>query len=548
MSDPEGAASTPPAPRIGRSSAILASGTLVSRLLGFVSAIVLARTIGTVGDGPDAFAVANTLPNYTYAIIAGGLLTAILVPQIVRASVRKDGGEAFVNSIVTLGIIIFGLAAIAATFAAPALVRLYSQFNDSQFALAVAFAYWCLPQIFFYALFSLLGEVLNARGVFGPFAWAPALNNLIVIVGLLVFQVVFGQLTEIAADEWTSGMIALLGGTVTLGIASQALVLFLFWKRAGMTFRPHFRWRGLGLRKVGKSAGWIFGMVLVTQAAGIAEVRVASDASGDGASNAILNYAWLMTMLPHSIVTVSIATVYFTSMSRHATDNDLPAVRSDLSASLRTILLFVVFAAGALAVLALPFSAVFAKSYDNTVSLALVFWASLFSLLPFSTVFVLQRALFALEHTRTAFLLQAGRAILFIGGSFAVATLPKDRIVIGLALLGASTITLQAIAAGLILRRRLDGIGGRRLAIQIGWYVGALIPALAAGVGVLVALGWVGEGAFAVSSVPGAVVTLAVAGLTMLAVYLGILALTKNPEFRTLATPVMSQLRGIARR
>jgi putative peptidoglycan lipid II flippase len=112
---------------LGRSSMILASGTVVSRVLGFISAIILARTLGTVGAGADTFALANQLPNNIYAIVAGGVLSAVLVPHIVKAGLDKDGGQSFVNKIVTLGFVIFLAVAILATLLAPALVALYSQ-------------------------------------------------------------------------------------------------------------------------------------------------------------------------------------------------------------------------------------------------------------------------------------------------------------------------------------------------------------------------------------------------------------------------------------
>jgi putative peptidoglycan lipid II flippase len=185
---------------IGRSSALLASGTVVSRILGFISAVVLARTLGLVGSGADTFALANQLPNNVYAIVAGGVLSAVLVPHIIKSHLNSDGGAAYINKLLTLGIVVFGLIATLATLAAPLLVSVYAQqtsgsgeagFDSATVQLAIAFAWWCLPQVFFYAVYSLLGEVLNARGLFGPFTWAPALNNVIAILGLVVFLVLF---------------------------------------------------------------------------------------------------------------------------------------------------------------------------------------------------------------------------------------------------------------------------------------------------------------------------------------------------------------------
>ena len=180
---------------VGRASALLASGTFVSRALGFVSAAALAWTIGQQNQGANAFAIANQLPNNIYAIVAGGLLSAVLVPQIVRAAHHEDGGQKFVNRVVTLGIVIFLGVTLLATLCAPLLVPLYAAegraLSGEGIALAVSFAYWCLPQIFFYALYSLFGEILNARGVFGPFTWAPVLNNVVVIASLVFFVTLF---------------------------------------------------------------------------------------------------------------------------------------------------------------------------------------------------------------------------------------------------------------------------------------------------------------------------------------------------------------------
>ncbi|HAM27640.1 MAG TPA: murein biosynthesis integral membrane protein MurJ, partial [Microbacteriaceae bacterium] len=256
---------------MGRASAILAAGTVVSRVLGFVRAVVLTTAIGLVAAG-DAFGIGNQLPNNIYALIAGGVLSAVLVPQIVRAASHADGGASFINRVVTLGIVLFAGVTIAATLAAPVLVAIYAQgstagrgFTPEAFSLATAFAYWCLPQIFFYALYSLLSEVLNARKVFGPFTWAPVLNNVVSIAGLVAFMVLFGaagQNKNVA--DWDSSKIALLGATTTLAVAAQALVLFLFWRRAGLKYRPDFRWRGVGLGATGRAAGWLFGMILIT--------------------------------------------------------------------------------------------------------------------------------------------------------------------------------------------------------------------------------------------------------------------------------------------
>ncbi|MDQ1554821.1 MAG: putative peptidoglycan lipid flippase, partial [Microbacteriaceae bacterium] len=281
-------------PGLGRASVLLASGTIVSRVLGFVKVVVLAAAIGQVASSSaDSFAIANQLPNNIYALIAGGLLSAVLVPQIVRAGLHDDGGQRFINRVVTLGIVLFVGVTLVATIAAPLLITLYAQqstsgrgFTPDALALATTFAYWCLPQVFFYALYSLLSEVLNARNVFGPFTWAPVLNNVVAIAGLVAFMVLFGNSqVNSTVGVWGPDRIVLLAGTATLGVAAQALILFLFWRRAGLRYRPDFRWRGVGLGATGRAAGWLFAMILITQIAGVFQSRIASIATGDAASN-----------------------------------------------------------------------------------------------------------------------------------------------------------------------------------------------------------------------------------------------------------------------
>ena len=539
---------------LGRASALLASGTIVSRVLGFVSAAILAQTIGTKGAGADTFAVANQLPNNIYAIIAGGLLSAVLVPQIVKAGLHDDGGQRFVNRLVTLGLAVFVLAAVAATLAAPWLVRLYAQqspdgtsgFTPDEMALATAFAYWCLPQVLFYAVYSLLGEVLNARKIFGPFTWTPVLNNLVAIAGMLVFIAAFGgDPAHRDASTWTAPMITLLAGSATLGIAVQGLALFFFWRRAGLTYRPDFHWRGVGLGATGKAAAWVFGMILVTQLAGLVQSRVATMAGGgDDASVRVLGLSWLIFMLPHSIVAVSIATAYFTRMSGHAHAGNLAGVRDDFSASIRSIGLIMVFAAVGLVVLAYPFSAVFADEFVDIQDMAVVVMAYLVGLVPFSILFVIQRTFYSLGDTRTPFFLQVFQSILFVIGAVIVGfNWDKAWIAVGVALVTSLAGSAQAILAGVVLRRRLGAIDATRILKRYALFLLASVPAAGVGVGLLFALGGTTQGGFAVANPFTAFVSMAVIGVAMAAVYFGVLVLVRNPEFGAIVRPVFQRLR-----
>jgi len=548
------AASAPRRGGLGRASAALASGTLVSRALGFVSAAVLAWTIGQTNQGANAFAIANQLPNNIYAIIAGGLLSAVLVPQIVRAAHHDDGGQRFVNRLVTLGIVAFLVVALIATLCGPLLVQLYTfsggkALGQQGVALAVAFAYWCLPQIFFYALYSLLGEVLNARGVFGPFTWAPVLNNVVAIAGLVAFAILFGvDPAHRDPTSWDAAKVAMLAGTATLGVATQALVLLLFWRRTGLGFRPDFRWRGVGLGATGRAAGWTFGMILVTQLAGIVQSNVALNAGAGDASVAVLRTAWLVFMLPHSIVAVSIATPYFTRMSAHARDGDLAALRSDLSSSLRTILLLVTGAGVALVAAAIPFAAFFSHDARDVAAISGVLLAFLLGLVPFSALFLVQRGFYALGDTRTPFFVQLVQSGLFVTGALSALLLPPSAVTAGIAIVTSIAGTVQTLLAVFLLRRRLGGIDGRHVLRRIGGYLLAAVPALLAGLAVLFLLGGLapaglGASGFALAGRPQEFLSVILVGGVTGAVYLGLLAVARIPELNELSAPIRRLLK-----
>ena len=539
---------------LGRASALLASGTIVSRVLGFVSAAVLAQAIGTTGAGADTFAIANQLPNNIYAIIAGGLLSAVLVPQIVKAGMHDDGGQRFINRLVTLGLAVFVIAAVVATVAAPWLVTLYSQqsadgtrgLSPDEIALATAFAYWCLPQVLFYAIYSLLGEVLNARKIFGPFTWTPVLNNLVAIAGMVVFIVAFGgDPAHTDATTWTGPMIALLAGSATLGIAVQGLGLFWFWRRAGLTYRPDFHWRGVGLGATGKAASWVFGMIVVTQLAGIVQTNVASLAAGSGeASVRVLSLSWLIFMLPHSIVAVSIATAYYTRMSTHVHEGNLDGVRADFSASMRSIGLIMVFAAVGLVVLAYPFSAVFDNDFDNVQKMAVVVIAYLVGLVPFSILFLIQRAFYSLGDTRTPFFLQVFQSALFVLGALVVTGFATEWIAVGIAAVTSIAGSAQAVVAAILLRRRLGRLDAGRIVRRYAIFALASLPSAAVGVLLLFALGGTTQDGFAVANWVSAILSMAVIGAAMGLVYAGVLVAFRNPELGEIVRPLVRRLRG----
>lgn len=539
---------------LARSSLIMASGTIVSRILGLVRTVMLALAIGVTTNAADAFGVANQLPNNVYAIIVGGLLNAVLVPQIVRARVRKDGGKGYIDGLLTVIISVFAVITLIATFLAPLLVRLYtSGWSDQTLALATTFAYWCLPQLFFYGLYSILGEVLNARSSFGPFMWAPALNNIVAIGGLGIFVAVFGPGKNLA---WDGGQIALLAGSWSAGVAAQALILFFFWKRIGLHFTLTFKLRGLGLRPALKAATWTLAMLLITQIGGLIQTNLTSSTleargsseglSGSGiASVAVAGTAWLIFMIPHSVGTVSIATAYFTRMSEHAHAKKFDLLKNDLVKALRSILAISAIATAVMIVTSFPIAHVFAFDWRPTVALGNVLIAMMLGLIPFSVNFMLQRVFYALEDTRSPFIFTTIQILLFIAGAYvSAAVLQPKNLVAGISLVMSISFAIQASLAYALLTRRIGSLSGKHLvgyALQV--FGAALAAALISAIA-LVGIGGVGEHSFAVSSGLSSLLTCLGIGGVAVAVYVSILWLARNDEVRS----AMSAVKGILRR
>lgn len=529
---------------VGRASAMLASGTLVSRLLGFAKAWLLVQAIGVVSLAANAYGTATYIPNSLYAIIAQGVLNAILVPQIVRASVNPDGGRAYINKLVTLGMVVFAAVAVVATVLAPVLITLFGV-PPAQRDLAVAFAYWSLPQIFFLGLYTLLGEVLNARKSFGPFTWAPVVNNIVAIVTLGAFILAFGAAaTGAKHSDWTFGMVALLAGGATLGIAVQALILFVFWRRVGLRFRPDFGWRGVNLGTAGKAAGWTFAMLIVTQLAGLVETNVSNSVGKGFAGLFVMQNAWLIFMLPHGIIAVSIVTAYYTRMAEHAHRGSVAAFREDFSSAARSIMLFIVFASAALIVTSYPIARVFTSDYQ---AMGPVLIAYLVGLVPFSLVFMAQRAFYSLGDTRTPFFFTVAQSAIIVVGVLLCFAVPPEIRAASVALVVSIASVIQAVLAFALLRRRTGGVDAGRILGSLWRFAVAGLAAIAAGAGFLVILGGVEPGAFPVSGAIPAIVATAIVGVVMLVVYIGILGLLRSSDLESGLAPILNRAGGRAR-
>lgn len=516
---------------LARASGLIAAGTLVSRLTGLVRTIVLVSAIGAIGAASDAFYVANQLPNTVLTLISTGLLTGVIVPRVVEASTQADGGRRFLPKLLTVGASILIATTVVSMLIAPWLIWVVAGgFDEQTRELATAFAYWCLPQIFFYGMFALIGESLNARRIFAPYAWAPVVNNLVSIAGFAVFIAVFGGNRNIL-QGWSAESIALVGGTATLGIVVQTAVLAVFWSRSGVSLRPDFRWRGVGFGSMGGLATWTLGMVLVTLGAGIVQVRTMTAASGDNASVAVWGNAWLVYMVPYALIVLSIGTPYFTRISEHAAAGRHREVLDDIGSATRTLGLFVVIASIALIVSAAPASRIFTNSAADALLAAPVLVAFLISLTPMAVLFIVQRTFYAYGDTRTPFLFTLAQGVLVVILTVLAATVPKDYLTATVAAVQTFCGILQLVLATWLLRRKIGPLGLARSMRALLRFTLAAIPAGALGYSIYA---WSGgkDGWMLQSVIAGAVGTFlicAVSGMT----YAALLTAFRAPEIGT---------------
>ncbi|WP_141314375.1 murein biosynthesis integral membrane protein MurJ [Streptomyces spinoverrucosus] len=450
-----------------RGSAVMAAGSVVSRATGFVRSAVVAAALG-VGLTADGYAVGNTVPTVVYMLLIGGALNAVFVPELVRAAKEHDdGGAAYTDRLLTVCAAALLALTAAAVLAAPALVAAYTGYTGEQAAMTIAFARSCLPQIFFLGLFTLLGQVLTARGRFGAMTWTPALNNLVVIA-------VFGlYLATGYGGGLTPGETALLGWGTTAGIAVQALALVPAVRAAGLRWRPRFDWRGSALTRPLRSAGWLVLLVLTNQAAYWVTTRLATAAGAaaeaqgtdGGVGFSAYNNAYALWAVPHGIVTVSLVTALMPRMSGAAADGDWAGLRRDVSYALRTSAAAVVPAACALLALAQPVMAlVFGHGRTDagdSAAMAATLMAFAPGLISLSGQYVLSRTFYALCDTRTPFLLNLVIAGLHAGlSTVAYLLLPARWTVTGMA--GGYSLALASgwLVTAYVLRRRLTGPGG----------------------------------------------------------------------------------------
>ncbi|MGY4985445.1 murein biosynthesis integral membrane protein MurJ [Streptomyces sp. NEAU-L66] len=453
-----------------KSSAVMAAGTMVSRLTGFVRSALIVAALGGAVLG-DSWQVAYQLPTMIFILTIGGGLNSVFVPQLVRAMKEDDdGGEAYANRLLTLVMVVLGVLTVLSVVAAPLLVKLVSfdiSRDPAANEVAVAFTRYCVPTIFFMGLHVVMGQILNARGRFGAMMWTPVLNNIVMIATFGLFIWVYGtaETSHIGVTTIPDEGIRLLGIGTLLGLVVQALAMIPYLRDADFKLRLRFDWRGHGLGKAAKLAKWTVLFVLANQA-GVLVVTQLSTWAGNTANDqghpgtGFISYAsaQLIWNMPQAIITVSVMAALLPRLARSAHDGDTGAVRDDISQGLRTSAVAIVPISFGFLSLGIPLCTLVYGSSGAGIPMGYMLMAFGVGLIPFSVQYVVLRAFYAYEDTRTPFYNTViVAAVNAVASGLCFLVLPARWAVVGMA---ASYGLAYIIGVGVAWRRlskRMDG-------------------------------------------------------------------------------------------
>ena len=528
MTDEPTRGSVEAAPRrqLARSGVVVAAGTALSRVTGFLRVAALAA-LG-FARLTDVYNIANSTPNIVYELLLGGILTASLVPLFVEYHQHDD--DRATDAINTVSMVALLVISAAGVVFAPLIARIYtSQLSGdvaAQQRLMTDLLRMFMPQIFFYGVTALFAAMLNARRRFAAAAFAPALNNIVVIAVLLTLP------TLQAGRETVPGVLAhpleewLLGLGTTFGVVVMTVVLWPVLRRAGVRLRWAWDLRHPAVRRVARLSGWTVGYAVANQIAFWVVLVLSYRTSGDTSSYLA---AFTFFQLPHGLFTVSIMTVVGPELARAAIARDEAAFRRRFASGLRVIGPVVIPAGALMIVLARPIITG-ALDYGNftaasvtTTATTLAWFAT--GLFAFSAYLYTVRGMYAHLDTRTPFFVNVLENVVNIG--LAIVLYPHLG-VRGLAISWSVAYTVAAIVAWLILDRRLGGLeGGRTLGV-----FARIVIATAVGAGAA----WGIARAIDPTSSPAAILTVVIAGAVGFAIAVGGAAALRVPEIGELRT------------
>ena len=416
-----------------RSSAVVSVGVGLSRVTGLVRTAVLAAVIGTTALA-DGYNLANSTPNVIYDLMLGGVLAATLIPVIVERMEADDQRsiDAIATYVITalVGVTVLGIAL------SPLIIRAYTIFKgdraaaDEQISIAVPLLIMFMPQVLLYGLDTLFTALLNAKRRFAAPAFAPVLNNIVVICMLLAFHQVVGNDLSIPAILDDKTALYLLGIGTTAGIVALVLVLLPAMKAAHIRIRPNFDHRNPALRSVIRLSGWMVGYVVANQIS-LWLLKALVNGTGEGRASGF-EYAWQFFQLPYGLIAVAVMTAFMPELSSLASRGDRRGYRERLGQGYRLAMVVIIPVTVAYVILASPAIRLFLSQLLGTVihtafgersiaiTSSMLTWLAVG--LPFFVTFLfMMRGFYARRDTRTPFIISVWQNAVQIVLSLALA-------------------------------------------------------------------------------------------------------------------------------
>ncbi|HVL27090.1 MAG TPA: murein biosynthesis integral membrane protein MurJ [Acidimicrobiales bacterium] len=486
-------AQPPRTPSLGRSAAVMAVGTTLSRVTGLGRLVAAAYALGvTESRLADTYNIANTVPNVIYELVLGGVLTSVFIPIVVeelRTKPRKEAWEA-VSSLVTTALVVLTAISVLAFLAAPAIIRLFTMRLEGgeaaeQQHLATVFLRFFAPQIVLYGYAAVAAGLLNAHDRFAVPMFVPVLNNVVVIGVFVAFaQLVSGTPTVASVSAAPSQELLLALGT-TMGVAVMALANWPFVRRlpGRLRFRPRFR--DPAVRKLARLSLWTFGYVVTNQLAfGVALVL----ANGVQGGPTAYFTAFAFFQLPYGIAAVSIMTALVPTLSAQYVDHDDAGFRARTAGGIRAMALLMLPATAGYLVLSRPLIQTLLErgvmQAESSALVASVLDTLALGLLPFSAFLLLLRAFYARQDTRTPLFANVISNVAYLIASFALFPLLDVR---GLGLSHTLCYVVAALLAGRWLGKAVGGLDGRHTARELA----KMTAAAAVSAGAMLAAVWI---------------------------------------------------------
>ncbi|MCL2482621.1 MAG: murein biosynthesis integral membrane protein MurJ, partial [Propionibacteriaceae bacterium] len=495
----------------------------------------------------DMFSAASEIPSTIYLLLLGGVLNAVIVPQLMRAMSRDaDGGQAYSDRIVTLfsGLLVIVTALLMIGTPVVMGVMINSAWRRPEMAAhyhsLLILGVLCMPQVFFYGIFWLLSQILNARGSFGPTMWAPVLNNVIQILMLGTYAVVWGFHSN-TSQPFSSAQIGLLGIGTAAGVACQAAILVPYLRKVGFKYRPRFDFFHTGLAATARMAKWALAFVAVDQLLYIVITRLASSATaaGHGAGVYVFNTAVLISQVPHGLLTVSLVTALMPSLSKLSAIGAWDRYTDQLMSNLRLIYAVIVPISVLMVIVGVPIGLVAYGRGAGGSYVGLTVAILAVSLIAFTLRFMTSKAFNAMANTRTPFFVEVG----FVAVASVVATIlvalfkvPTVWVAPSIAIAYTAAYILSAGWSWILLRRAVPG-----LKTPLAGFTGRLVLLSFPGAAVGGGISWLQTVLF-----PGRVlglIGLVIAGCAGVGVYWGLAKMTNLPEIQDLEIMIRSMLR-----